>query len=549
MEQRNVAQRFAIKQQFVAAGSQPELWLAALLLWVLISAGRSLGTPWAQAAGTEALRWGGGIGLALTLAWLGRRTETAAQFLVTLTGAMALFGILGSENGVDTGLVGPYHDHQLYGSVLLLLLPFAAASSLSAKSQSWRWGALAALTAGTLCLLLSQTRSAWIGLAAASAVFGWLWLSRPANRPRQWRVVLVPLALLLLGLLCAWLLAGPAPQQEAMTRRAATLTTLSQDESWQSRLGLWRGTAKMVAASPALGLGLGRYPGSQWRWTHSGDFLSPTARPSLSNEAHSFYGQTTAEIGLIGLAFYFAALAAFAVQGLRRLRISRRRSRLSRQNTLLIAVLSALAGQGVDALASPSWQFPEVSFFFWAVLGLGLAALRRDEEPALVTLPVKPALMRRFGQFALSGSLAVILTSQILPIGLLTPVEAYDHVAAAVFQSVTISQNGPESGGVISFSLKALYSDGGVQDVTIDSGGVTNQPSSFICDDPPGSTSPCTSKFGSLNTRNQLTVSSGEIGKPLKISGSFEDVAYASTVHVGTPTYSRKGSQTLLVTP
>ena len=536
-----------VKRKVVAAGSRPELWLAALLLWILISAARSLGTPWATAAGTEALRWGAGIGIALALSRFGRRPETAGQVLVSLTGALALFGILGSENGAATGLVGPYHDHQLYGSVLLLLLPFTAAFALSAKSMSWRWGALAALTAGTLCLLLSQTRSAWIGMAVASAVFGWLWLSRPASRPRQWRVVLIPLALLFLGLLCVWLLTEPADQQAAVSHRAATLTALPQDESWQSRLSLWRGTAKMVAAHPALGIGLGRYPASQWFWTHSGTLLSPAARPSLSNQAHSFYGQTAAEIGVIGLALYLAALAAFAAAGLRRLRKGRSNSRLSRQNALLIAALSALAGQSVDALASPSWQFPEVSFFFWGILGLGLASLHRDQaQPE--TAPA-PSALGRFSQFALSGSLAVVLTAQILPIGLLTPVEAYDHVAAAAFQSVTISQNVPESGGVISFSLKALYSDGGVQDVTIDSGGLTNQPSSFICYDPPSSTSPCTSKFGSLNTRNQLIVSSGEIGKPLKITGSFEDVVYASKVHVGTPTYSRKGSQTLLVTP
>jgi len=480
MEQGNVTRKIA------ALVSRPELWLALLLVWILISAARSLGTPWAQAAGTEALRWGAGIGIALALSRFGRQPETAGQVLVSLTGAMALFGILGSQNGADTGLVGPYHDHQLYGSVLLLLLPFTGAFALSARSGSWRWGALAALTAGTLCLLLSQTRSAWIGMAAASAVFGWLWLSRPASRPRQWRVVLVPLTLLLLGLLCVWLLTEPADQQAAVSHRAATLTALPEDESWQSRLRLWRGTAKMVAAHPTLGIGLGRYPGSQWRWTHSGSLLSPVARPSLSNEAHSFYGQTTAEIGLVGLALYFASLAAFAVLGLRRLRKGHRSSRLSRQNALLIAALSAVAGQSVDALASPSWQFPEVSFFFWGILGLGLASLRR-EEVLPDAVPASSAL-RRFGQLALAGGLAVVLTAQILPIGLLTPVEAYTAPAGSTLISVTVSLLSPATpvagGSTLQFQVLAKYktSSGAfvTQDVTSDAGdtygGVVNTP-------------------------------------------------------------------------
>ena len=469
MEQGNVRRKIA------GIGSRPELWLGIFLIWVLISAARSLGTPWAAAAGTESLRWGAGIGLALGLSRFGRRLETAGQVLVLLTGAMALFGILGSDTGPAAGLVGPYHDHQLYGSVLLLLLPFSAAFALSAKSPSWRWAALASFAAGSLCLLLSQTRSAWIGMAVAAAVFGWLWLSRPASRPRRWRVVLVPFALLLLGLLSVWLLTGPAEQQAAVSSRAATLAALPEDGSWQSRLSLWRGTAKMVAAHPALGIGLGRYPSSQWLWTRSGGFLAPASRPSLSNEAHSFYGQTTAETGVIGLALYLIALGVFAVLALRRLRKGRSSSHLSRQNALLIAVLSALAGQSVDALASPSWQFPEVSFFFWGILGLGMASLRRaaqaDDAPA-------PAALRRFGQFALSGGLAVVLTAQILPIGLLTPVEAYTAPAGSTLSTVTVALVSPAApvagGSTLQFQVLAKYktSSGSfiTQDVTSDTG-------------------------------------------------------------------------------
>ena len=443
-----------------AFGRRPEVWLAGLLLWTWLSAGRSLGTPWGPAALTEALRWGAGLGLALAIGGLGRRASAAGPLLVTLTGALALFGILGSGASARSGLTGPYHDHQLYGSVLLLLLPFCAAAALSARQASWRWGALAVLAAGTLCLFLSQTRSAWAGCIAAALVFGWLWLSRAEQRPRRLHVVLIPGAALLLGMVFVWLLTGPAEQQAALTSRAATLTALSQDGSWQSRLDLWRGTARLIAAHPVLGIGLGRYPGEQWRWTHTGGLLAPAQRPSLSNEAHSFYLQTMAEMGLIGLGLYGAALAAFAAQGLRRLRTSRRRP-FSEQETLLAATLSALAGQGMDALASPSWQFPEASFFFWAVLGLGLASLRREEKqtaPASIPYPI-----RRAGQWALSGSVAVVLAAQILPLGLLTPVEAYTSPKGWTLISVSlalVSPTGPvAAGSQLKFQVLAKYKD------------------------------------------------------------------------------------------
>jgi O-antigen ligase len=466
----------SVKTKISALGSRPDVWLAALLIWTLASAARSLGTPWAQAAGTEALRWGAGITLALTLGWFLRRTEIAGQFLVTLTGAMALFGILGGDTQAQSGLVGPYHDHQLYGSVLLLLLPFSAAAALSARSVPWRWGGLAAMTAGTLCLLLSQTRSAWAGFAAAVFVLGWLWLSRSASRPPRLRVIAVPVILLFVGLLFAWQLTGPADQQAELTHRAATLTALSQDGSWQSRLELWRGTTRMIAAHPVLGIGLGRYPGSMWLWTHAAGLLPPTAHPSLSNEAHSFYGQTAAEIGIAGLGLYCAALTAFAVSGFRRLRKSRNSLGFGPQSALLAAALSALAGQGIDALASPSWQFPEVSFFFWAVLGLGLASLRQDQPQSISALV--PSSLRRVGQFAMAGTLAVVLTAQVLPIGLLTPVEAYNAPSSWQLTSASLTLVSPpaivQAGTVLNFQVIASYknSAGAVftQNVTTDAG-------------------------------------------------------------------------------
>ena len=531
-------------RKIVGLGGRPEFWLLSLLLWAMASAGRSLGTPWAAAAGTEALRWAGGIGLALALGWGLRRTEIAGRFLVLLTGAMALFGILGgdaAQNGVEQGgLVGPYHDHQLYGSVLLLLLPFAAAAALAARSASWRWGALAALAAGTLCLFLSETRSAWIGLAAAGLVFGGLRWKQLPPRVLPQKAVLIPLALLCLGLLCVWLLGSPADQKTALFSRAGSLLALGQDGSWQSRLELWRGTARLVVTHPALGIGLGRYPGAEWAWTHTGGLLAPVEHPSLTNQAHSFYGQTAAEIGLPGLFLYLAALLTLAGSVRRRLR-QRRRS-LNGQTALVIAALSALAGQSVDALASPSWQFPEASFLFWAVFGLGLALLRRGEaQPAPAHTP--PSLIR-LGQWAASGALAVVLTAQVLPIGLLTPVEAYSHPSSSVYQSVAVNQAACTSGSGDCFSLTATYSTGPA-DVTFDSGSGTGIPSAFTCR-LVSTAQFCVSKFGTGTARNQLTVSQSEKGMPMRITGTFED---ASVPPTGSPTYTGRTSPPFAFTP
>ena len=527
----DTTQGIAARRLF-ALGRRPDFWLGGLLLWTLLSAGRSLGTPWSQAALTEAVRWSAGIGLALMLGWYLSRPQFAGQVLVTLTGALALAGTLGAVGTAHGGLTGPYHDHQLYGSVLLILLPFCASQALTSPQTYWRWGALAALTAGTLCLLLSQARSAWAGLAVAALVFGWLWLRHTPLGRRQWKTTLVPLFLLLFVLLGVWVVAGPREQQAALGSRAVTLTVLAQDESWQSRLTLWRGAGHLVEAHPCVGIGLGRYPGEQWCWTHAGGPLAPGQRPSLTNEAHSFYGQTAAETGLIGLGLFLAALAAFAVQGMQRL--GRCRRALVETDGLLIAALSALAGQSMDALASPSWQFPEASFFFWAVLGLGLATLRRDQKQSVPALSSPP--LRRVVQYALSGSLAVVFTAQVLPLGLLSPVEAYAAPTGWILKSVAVSLVSPAAPlvpGPVQFKVLATYlAPGGIlvtEDGTNDTASTTY--GAFV--NAPYKSYPA-SAF--MNGKMILTAGGNGIHSTLSVTVYYQDTATKAFVNnTGSP--------------
>ncbi len=450
-----------MRQRIVAVAARPEVWLLGLLGWLLLSAGRSLGTPWARVALTEALRWSAGIGLALALGLFFRHTKAAARFVVMLAGAVALLGIADGLSPGGGGLTGPYQDHQLYGSVLLLLLPPVVAVALTARDERWRLGGVGVAGMGALCLALSQTRSAWAGALAGALVFGSLWLLRSGHRRRDGRSVLVMGAALAGAVLALWLLLAPPDLRAPLASRVGTLSQLNADESWQTRLTVWRGAARLAAAHPAGGIGLGRYPGAQWAWTRAGRPLEPSERPSLSEEAHDFYLQTASETGLIGLGLYGAALTAFVFGGLRRLHQTRHR-RASTQTALVIASLSLVAGQAVDALASPSWQFGEASLPFWALLGLGLAAMR-GEEPETVPARI-PRPLRRVGRLALSGGVAVALAANVLPFRLLTPVEAYTAPSGWTYVANTtvvtpLTQSGAQ-GHTVYITLTAQFRDG-----------------------------------------------------------------------------------------
>lgn len=505
-----------MRQRIVAVITRPEFWLLGLLCWILLSAGRSLTTPWARVALTEALRWSAGIGLALALGLFFRHTKLAARFVVTLAGTIALLGIADGLHPGGGGLTGPYQDHQLYGSVLLLLLPPVVAVAVTARSGRWRLGGVAAAGLGALCLALSQTRSAWAGALAAALVFGVLWLFRSRSRRRAGRSVSASAAALVGAVLVLWLLLAPPDLRAPLATRVGTLSQLGADESWQERLTVWQGASQMVAAHPLCGIGLGRYPGAQWAWTQAGHPLAASERPSLSEEAHDFYLQTAAETGLIGLGLYAAALAAFVFQGLRRLRQTRRR-RSPTQDALVIASLSLVAGQAVDALASPSWQFGEASLFFWALLGLGLAAMRGEESEA-APLHI-PFALRRASRFALSGSVAVGLAANVLPLGLLTPVEAYTPPPGATYQGATITGSALTAnvGDTVYYTMIATYKNGS----TTYTPNVSNESTTFFY-----ASNPLTTTYGSFtqdaaHQRVAYVVPNTARGKTLMITGKF----------------------------
>lgn len=508
-----------MRQRIVAVTTRPEFWLLGLLGWLLLSAGRSLGTPWARSALTEGLRWSAGIGLALALGSLLRHTKLAARFVVTLAGAVALLGIADGLHSGGGGLTGPYQDHQLYGSVLLLLLPPVVAVALTAREGRWRLGAVAVAGVGALCLALSQTRSAWAGALAAALVFGGLWLFRSHSRRQEGRRILAAAAMLVGAVLALWVLLAPSDLRAPLATRAETLSQLNLDESWQERLTVWQGAGRLVAAHPLCGIGLGRYPGAQWAWTRAGHPLAPSERPSLSEEAHDFYLQTASETGLIGLGLYGAALAAFVFQGLRRLRQTRRH-RLPSQDALVIASLSLVAGQAVDALASPSWQFGEASLFFWALLGLGMAAMR-GEEPGAAPVRLTP-ILHRASRFALSGGVAVALAANVLPIGLLTPVEAYTPPAGSVFKSAVItgSTRNAAAGSAVYFQMIATYTNGG----TTYTQNVSNESTtSFNATVKPSLTTYGSFTQDAMNQRVQYVVPANAKGQTLTIAGSFKN--------------------------
>ena len=374
----------------------PLLCLFLLLAWGIISYTASTDKPFALQGGFQ-------LGAGIFVVFLVQRQVcTQAQltfvldallgvgFLVAVSG-FALFG--GEGLTIATGIL---HDHMLFGAFLMLLLPLCLAVSIAPLTLNRRLFAQAAGVACQAALLAAQTRSAWVGEGVSLVMFGLLaWKTRSAALPhftsqagtqRKFRRNIGAAAAFIA---CAGAFFWTLPDRDGFIARAKTLTTTvaqGKDASTQWRVSAWVGAEKMIREKPFQGLGVGCYARHQFPYTQLGRTPEQVSRrgPTILDEAHNSYLQLWAELGIVGLALWLAALVSFLIAGIHALK---RYPARSLPQWALIGCLSALTGQMVDALANPAWQFANVALPLWIILGL-IAAL---------TCPVEAAEKRRHG--------------------------------------------------------------------------------------------------------------------------------------------------------
>lgn len=351
----------------------------------------------------EMLRWGAGIMLFFVVAYQFRQSK----HLFLLVDAILFLGIAASIFALGQYAVDPasrgtmlFGNQQLLGSFLMILLPVAAVIALAkADSEKTSVRQLVAQFATVLmagCLLLAQTRSAWMGALTGSAVLGVLMVlaSAKTGSLRSQKHKLVLPGVLATVAVAFFLMIGFG--NGSIVDRAGTLSNVSGVTSWQARLQQWQGTVAMIAERPLSGVGVGQYPVLQHNYTAIGSEITANGlagvRNSLTAQAHNFYLQTAAELGLPGLVLMVAVLGMFFVAGARR--VTSMDAGIRRN--LLMASMASVSGFAVDAISSPSWQVGQVSIFFWLMLGVGVACMRprSQQSEEVATLSAAPALVR-----------------------------------------------------------------------------------------------------------------------------------------------------------
>jgi len=250
----------------------------AALFWLSVQA---LDVPSPSGGGQ-----GGGVGEARIL----MRVLLASGYVV------AVIAVLQSvtdsmTQGVLVPAFGTLGQKNVLGAFLAMLIPLAYRELVEAVSWSARVIALNAITILGVALLLSLSRSAWLGTAAAAVV-----LLLGGYRPTL-RLGLACCAVVLVGgLIVAGLRLGGGVHAEQKVDELA----LSGD-----RPALWRDTLSLTASRPVFGYGPDNFGlvFPRFQTTYLGR--------QQWDKAHAETLQVAATQGLVGLAAYLLVLAAF----------------------------------------------------------------------------------------------------------------------------------------------------------------------------------------------------------------------------------------------
>lgn len=266
--------------------------------------------------------------------------------------------------------------NQLAGA-LLLYLPFCLALALGYWREGRRGPALAGLAGLAACggvLLLTQSRSGWLGAAAALAAFALLG-GLTSRRPPLRLAARVLLAVGVVALVAAPIILGSGilglGPAAGPAGAPGTLDGLSQI-SLAGRIEIWSRALYAIQDFPFTGVGLGAF-------RRVVNLLYPlfTIGPDVDiAHAHNIFLQVALDVGLPGLIAYLALLWVAAALGWRTARQAPPRQGSPLTRALALGLLAGLAGLHVYGLTDALALGSKPGIAFWMALGL-LAGLQQ----------------------------------------------------------------------------------------------------------------------------------------------------------------------------
>ena len=240
---------------------------------------------------------------------LGTRSQIRT-FLVVYLGIFALYPVRGILYNIVTGQdhMGRYAWNFVFSNpndfaTLTILMLGLTVVALQSATRGWqRAGAAAGMLILPLCVMFTQSRAGFLGLA----LFAVLLLLR--SRPNL-RVI----ALLVVAAVAVVLFAP-----SSVWERIGGMYEMPTDASAHDRYTIWKVAAAIISDHPLFGIGLGAYPDAHFDYSL---LRAEWANVQGKWATHSTWLSITAETGIPGLLLYLAMLGSV----FRRIALVRRR--------------------------------------------------------------------------------------------------------------------------------------------------------------------------------------------------------------------------------
>lgn len=239
-------------------------------------------------------------------------------------------------------------------------------------------------------LLFTGSRFALVSLAVSLIVFGVaLWRASRSGYalPKASRGLIVAAGIVLV-------LGGAVLARPVLAR----LHNLN-DNSAAFRVWTWRGSAKMAAANPVLGTGVGSWP----------DLYPRYALTGFTRVAHSSYLQMVDECGVPGLVLLLGTLGLLGASLGRGLALRPPEDAPMDPRLLLCGLLAGCAGSAVQNLIDSDWYVFFLGTTFWTLAGVAVSIAAPE---AIELQPKRPALPVVLAVSGVAGAFALLTAGQ-----------------------------------------------------------------------------------------------------------------------------------------
>lgn len=239
-----------------------------------------------------------------------------------------------------------FNNPNILGEYLILMIPMAIGVLWYNKKLVYKGLFVAMLAVMGICMLMTFSRGAWLGLIVALVAFSIV-------RDRR-LFVLFLIALIIM----------PFALPDTVMNRFTSIGSLS-DTSSSYRLSILLGSLRMVENYWISGIGLGDQ-------AFKAIYPKYSLAAAYAHHSHNVYLQMILEMGVAGALVFALILYVF----FRAMLAHQAKTRDSFLSSVMIAAGAGVAGYMVQGLVENVWYNYRVLHIFWVVVAVGFCALR-----------------------------------------------------------------------------------------------------------------------------------------------------------------------------